>query len=166
MTGETIPLTQYEEFKMSKMMGHSPGWQKRAMFRLLSLTLAAAMAVFLAGCGSTKVYSVQKNVVYNGALYNVSNIKVMASSVEARLDNGTTLNLEKADKKKFNEYVGNYGALPVKMVIAMDGQELVYAAGAMDSYSNFDKTRKRFNSAQKSISKFMADKKKTQLKLK
>ena len=138
----------------------------RRLSSAFALIITIAFAVLLAGCGSTKVYTVQKSVVYKGALYNVSNVKVMALTIEARLDDGTVLDLSGADKKKFNDYVSKYGALPVRMAISMDGQDLVYSSGKIDKFSDFDKTRKKFNSAQTSIQKFMADKKKTQLKLK
>ena len=139
---------------------------QRGRLIMLLFVFAATLPVLLAGCGSTKVYTVQKNVTYNGALYNVSNVKVISSRVEARLKDGTVLDLKSADKKSFGAHVGQYGALPVRMVILMDDQELVYAANTFDSYSAFDKKRKSFANAQKSLSKFMADKKKTQLKLK
>jgi hypothetical protein len=132
----------------------------------LLLMLAVAVAAMLGGCGSTKVYTVQKSVVYKGALYNVSNVKVMSASIEARLQDGSVLDLANVDKKGFNQYVATHGAMPVRMVISMDGQELLYLAGTIDKFSNFDSGRKNFANAQKSIQKFMADKKKTQLKLK
>jgi len=138
----------------------------RPILSMLLLVFAATLPILLAGCGSTKVYTVQKSVTYNGALYNVSNVKVMSSTVEARLKDGTVLDLKNADKKSFTAHVGQYGALPVRMTILMDDQHLVYAANSFDSYSAFDKKRKSFVNAQKDISKFMADKKKTQLKLK
>ena len=139
---------------------------RRPILNLSGLVLALFLTVLLAACGSTKVYTVQKSVIYNGAMYNVSNVKVMSALVEARLEDGTVLNLAKADKRQFNEYVSKHDALPVRMAISMDGQELVYSSGKIDSFSVFDKKRKDFNKAQVSIQKFMADKKKTQLKLK
>lgn len=151
---------------MNKANSHSSTQPGRLFLSVLLFCFAATLPILLAGCGSTKVYTAQKSVTYNGALYNVSNVKVMSSTIEARLKDGTVLNLKSADKKSFTAHVGKHGALPVRMTISMDDQELVYAANTFDNYSAFDKKRKSFANAQKSISKFMADKKKTQLKLK
>lgn len=151
---------------MGKLKIYPAAKPYRLIFRTALIALVALLPLLLTGCGGTKVYSVQKSVMYNGNLYNVSNVKVISSSVKAKLSDGAELNLERADKKAFNQYVEKYGPLPVRMVIVMDDQELVYFASATGSFSDFDKRRKSFSKARESVGKFMADKKKTQLKLK
>jgi len=138
----------------------------RLIVSTILVVFVALLPLILSGCGSTRVYTTQKSVTYNGNLYNVSNVKVMSSSIAARLSDGIVLDMKNANKKTFNDYVAIYGPLPVWMVIALDDQELVYYASTTKSFSDFDKARSAFVKAQKSMGKFMADKKATQLKLK
>jgi len=148
-------------------MTHSAAGTRREIIARMALVVIASMLpLLLSGCGGTQVYNTQKSVIYNGNLYNVSNVKVVSSSVTANFDNGTVLDLENVNKKMFINYESIYGPLPVRMVIMLDGQELVYAAWTTKNFTDFDQTRKRFGKATQSIGKFMADRKKTQLKLK
>ena len=57
-------------------------------------------------------------------------------------------------------------SIVVKTVLTMDSQEMVYQNGRVSRYSNYSKMVKKFDGAVNDINRFMADKKKTQLKLK
>ena len=70
------------------------------------------------------------------------------------------------DKKAVEGALKENGELMVTMAVEMDDQEMVYMRTRVDRYSDYSKMKKRFDGAMKDISRFMADKKKTQLKLK
>ena len=128
--------------------------------------LLIACILALAGCGSTKVYTADKTIVYNGNLYNMSNVQRIGSRVEARLADGTTVNMTNMDKKAVEGLLKDNGEVMVSMVVEMDDREMLYQRSRVSRYSNYSKMKSRFDGAQKDIAKFMADKKKTQLKLK
>jgi hypothetical protein len=54
----------------------------------------------------------------------------------------------------------------VSAIIQMDGQEMLYQRAAVKKYSEYRKLADRLDDAIDDINDFMADKKKTQLKLK
>jgi hypothetical protein len=62
--------------------------------------------------------------------------------------------------------VDNNHSVSIRQSIMLDSDEMVYQAGTVSEWSDFDKMNKRFSSAQKDLTKFLGDKKKTQLKLK
>ena len=133
----------------------------------IMLLAMGALVLALAGCFSkTKVYNIQKTVVYNGAMYNVSNIKVFKPSTVAVISPTETIPLDNMDKKSFNSLLDEHNPVMVRQVITMDEQEMVYQSKNIDSWSDFKKMNDQFESAQKKISKFLANKKSTQLKLK
>jgi hypothetical protein len=125
----------------------------------------AAMLV-LSACGSTKVYTADKTITYNGSLYNMSNVQKISSSISGRLGNGNDVNMRTMDKKAIEALIRDEGSVMVTMAVQMDSEEMVYRRSSVDRYSDYSSMEKKFDSAMKSINKFMADKKKTQLKLK
>jgi hypothetical protein len=133
----------------------------RAGIFLLLISMLA-----LGGCGSTKVYGINKTVVYNGSTYNLSNVQTISSRIEGTLPNGDKVNLKSTDKKAFNSLLDEHQSVRVSSFIELDDKEFVYRNSDVKSYSDFSKIVSRQQSAMNSINKFMAHKKKTQLKLK
>lgn len=139
-----------------------------AALRYGRFALVAALAglmLALAACGSTKVYTADKTIVYNGAIFNVSNVQRISSRSEAELPNGQTVNLRGMDRNGIEALLDEHGSMVVTNVVEMDTQEMVYQRAKVEKYSQYSKMAKNFDSAQKNITKFVADKKKTQLKL-
>lgn len=128
--------------------------------------LLFAIMLSIGACGSTKVYTAQKTVVYNGSLYNMANVQKLSNSVIGTKANGDTVNMRSMDKKAVEALLKQESSIVVKTTITMDTQELVYQNARVSKYSDYSKMVSRFDGALKDISKFMADKKKTQLKLK
>lgn len=147
----------------------SPVMSKKftAIIRYLGLAGMLMLAVGLSGCGSTKVYTADKTVVYKDNVYNVSNVKIFSPSNEAVLADKSTVNLKGMEKKAFEKLLAdNSNSVFVRQSFMLDDDEMAYQAGTVAKWSDFDKMNKRFSSAQKDLTKFLADKKKTQLKLK
>ena len=71
----------------------------------------------------------------------------------------------RADKRAFNELLKTHGSLDVRSTIVLDDRDVLYEQRLVDSYRDFDKLQGDIGDAMKSIQKFMADPKKTQLKL-
>lgn len=128
--------------------------------------LLFAIMLSIGACGSTKVYTAQKTVIYNGSLYNMANVQKLSNSVIGTKANGDTVNMRAMDKKAVEALLKQESSIVVKTTITMDSQELVYQNARVSKYSDYSKMVSRFDGALKNISKFMADKKKTQLKLK
>jgi len=128
--------------------------------------LLFAIMLSIGACGSTKVYTAQKTVTYNGSLYNMANIQKLSPTVIGTKANGDTVNMRTLDKKGVEALLKAESSIVVKTSVAMDTQELVYQNARVSKYSDYSKMVKKFDSALNSINKFMADKKKTQLKLK
>ena len=130
-------------------------------------TLLLLTVIFtLSGCGSTKVYTADKTMVYKTDLYNLANVQRLGSKIEGTMPDGEKVNMLEMDKKAVNNLFDKHDSLVVKTAITMDDQELVYQNVRISKYSDFSKMVKNQESAMKKINKFMADKKKTQLKLK
>jgi hypothetical protein len=138
------------------------GFSSKTLFAVL---LCLFFAVGLTACGSTKVYTADKTLTHSGTLYNLSGVKAFTTEVWGNTDSGEKINLKNADKKRFNSVVDEHGPLSVETLIMLDERELVYERRTIKSSSDFQKMVKRLESAASKISKFMADKKKTQLKL-
>lgn len=121
----------------------------------------------LTGCmSSTKVYTTQKSVVYKGDLYNVSNVQKIGSRIEGRTPEGEVIDMKGMDKKDAGDLLDEHSSLIVSTVFEMDAQELVYQRSKVTSASQYSKMLKNFERAGNNITKFMANKKSTQLKLK
>lgn len=134
--------------------------------RHVAVSLLFACILVLGGCGGTKVYTADKTIVYNGNLYNLANVQRIGSRVEGRLADGTTVNMKSMDKKAVEGLLKENGETMVSTFVEMDDKEMLYQRSRVKRYSDYSKMVKRLEGAQKDIAKFMADKKKTQLKLK
>lgn len=139
----------------------------RRFGRTLILAILVISMALLAGCiSSSKVYNNDKNVVYNGAMYNLANVKQIKTSISGKLSDSNTVDLKDADRKQIEAYLKEYDTIYVRMVFQFDEQEMLYRASSVDSWSAYNKMKKSLESAGNQISKLMANKKKIQLKLK
>jgi hypothetical protein len=138
----------------------------QAKFRHILSALMLFGMLGLVSCGGTKVYTIDKTLVYGNNMYNLSSVQKFSSRIEATLPDGEIRNLAAMDRSEFNAMLDEYSTLAVKTVIEMDQQELIYQAQRVKSYSEFNKMRKNLDTAVNNIRKFMANKKSTQLKLK
>jgi hypothetical protein len=133
----------------------------------LGVLSMAILVMFLAGCiSSSKSYNAGKNIVYNGAMYNISNVKTVNSKVEGTLPNGDVRNMKGMDKKSVEALLSQSSPIMVTTALDLDGDDMVYERRSVTKYSEYSKMIKNFESAGKKITKFMGDKKATQLKLK
>jgi len=133
--------------------------------RFVAATMVLA-ALSLAGCGSTKVYNADKTVVYQESVYNVSNVKVFTRRSSGQLADQSMVNLANVDEAGFMELLARSPTIRVRQGFMLDEIEMLYQQGTVSSWKEFKKLNKRFNSASKDLNKFLADSKKTQLKLK
>jgi hypothetical protein len=133
--------------------------------RLAGILLVSAFALFLSGCGSTKVYTADKSIVYGGDIYNLGNVQRVGSRAEATLPDKSVVNVMGMDKSEINDLLDEHSSFLLTTMIDLDSQQMVYQSTAIDSYSDYSKSMKDFDKALNKITKFMADKKKTQLKL-
>jgi hypothetical protein len=133
----------------------------------LAVFMLAACILSLAGCGgTTKVYNTQKTIVYKGDLYNASNVQKISTRVEGQTPDGNVINMKGMDKKAAQAVLDDNPRLMVSSVIEMDQTEMVYQRSQITKSSEFTSMMKNLDRATSSISKFMANKKSTQLKLK
>ena len=129
------------------------------------VVLLVACVASLAGCSSTKVYNTQKTVTYRGDLYNVSNVQKIGTRVEGRTPGGDVINMKGMDKREAGRLLDEHSSLVVSTVFDMDAQEMVYQRSEITKSSEFSKMVSNFEKAGNKLSKFMANKKSTQLKL-
>jgi len=131
------------------------------------LILALITSLLVASCGSTKVYTADKTVVYRDAIYNVSNVSVFTRKAEVVISDDNMINLSNTDKSGFNDLLDQHdGEVFVRQTFLMDDEAMVYQALNVDSWSDYNRMNKKFEGAAEDLQKFLADKKKTQLKLK
>lgn len=141
--------------------------QSVTVFAKYLVVLVLAVAVLsMAGCGSTKVYTAQKSIVYRGEIYNLGNIQKVSSRVEGQLPNGDMVNMRGMDKKAVEGLLKESSPVMTSAIVELDNKDMVYRRGPVTKYSEYSSMMKSFDRAMNDISKFMADKKKTQLKLK
>ena len=138
----------------------------RTVARRAGAVLLAFCLAMTAACGSTKVYTADKTVVYRDSIYNLSNVQRLTARRVARVSDGRDVDLGNKDKNQLTAFFKDNPDALVTMSVEMDTQEMVYLRTRVDSYSEYARLDKRFENALKDLSKFMADKKKTQLKLK
>lgn len=139
----------------------------RQLGRGLVLAAFAVSVTMLAGCvASAKVYQNDKTVVYNGATYNLANVKQIQSKISGKLSDTNTVELLNADKKQVEAYLKEYGTIYVRMAFYFDDQEMLYRASSVSKWNEYSKMKSSFDNAGSQINKLMADKKKLQLKLK
>jgi hypothetical protein len=137
------------------------------MINTLGVLSMVILMIFLAGCiSSSKSYNAGKNIVYNGSMYNISNVKTVNSKVEGQLPNGDVKNMKGMDKKSVEALLSQSSPIMVTTALDLDGDDMVYERRSVTKYSEYSKMIKNFESAGKKITKFMGDKKATQLKLK
>lgn len=134
--------------------------------RLIGFCLLAILVAGLSGCGSTKVYTAQKSVVYNGNIYNLGNTQRVGSRIDGLQSDGETVNMRGMDRKGVEALLDANDSLMVSAVVEFDQTEMVYQRIRITKYSEYSKLVKRFDRALNDISKFMGNKKSTQLKLK
>jgi len=132
----------------------------------IAVLLLLAGIVALPGCGSTKVYTNDKTLVYRGDIYNLSNVQRLGSRVEGTLPNNDKINMARMEKKEINNLLDEHSSLVVTTFVEMDEKDMVYQNSKIKSYSDFSTMSKRLDKAMGNIQKFMANKKSTQLKLK
>jgi len=143
----------------------SPGAVAVNVKRIAALLLLAAI-VALPGCGSTKVYTNDKTLVYRGDLYNLSNVQRLGSRLEGTLPNGDKVNMKQMDKKEINKLLDEHSSFVVTSYVEMDDKDMVFQNSRVKSYSDVSKMTKNLDKGMGNIQKFMANKKSTQLKLK
>jgi len=127
--------------------------------------LLAFIMLLMAACGGTKVYNVDKTIIYRDALYNMSTVRQVSGREEAKLESGEVVQLRNKDKKELESFFKANPDTMVSMIVDLDDQEMVYLRMQVKNYSEYSRLRKRFDTALKDITKFMGDKKATQLKL-
>jgi len=143
---------------------------KRAVFPIGKWSAALLLSAVILGMGgcfhSTKVYTIDKTVVYRDQIFNVSNIKVFSADTQAVVSATETIPLKGMDKKQFNNLLQKHNPLMVRQSFQIDDKVMVYQAQNVTSWSAYEKMNKQFQSAGSRLTKFLADKKATQLKLK
>ena len=130
--------------------------------------VASILSMFLlAGCiSSSKVYNNDKNIVYNGTMYNMANVKQIKSTISGKTESGEEINLTNADRKAVQALLDKESSVFVSMAFEFDDQEMVYRASNVEKWNQYSKMKKSFEKAGKDIGNLMANKKKIQLKLK
>jgi len=130
--------------------------------RALPLVLVACL---MAGCGSTKVITAEKSLVYRGSLYSLSNVSAVTNKLEAMTSSGETIDVLRHDKRAFNALLKQYDTVTVRSTIMLDDREVLYEQTSVDSYRGFSKLQNDLEDAMEDIQALMADPKKTQLEL-
>lgn len=130
-----------------------------------TILLALSMASLIS-CGGTKVYNVDKTITYRDSLYNMSTVRQVSGREEATLENGDVVQIRNKEKKELEQFFKDNPDTMVTMIVDLDDQEMTYLRMKVKNYSEYSRLKKRFDSALKDITKFMGDKKATQLKLK
>ena len=112
------------------------------------------------------MYTADKTIVYNGNTYNMASVQRIGSRMDGYLPNNETVNMRSLDKKGVEALFKEHDEFMVSAIVEMDSNDMVYERRRIDRYSDYSKMTKRLEGAIKDINKFMADEKKTQLKLK
>lgn len=139
--------------------------QHSSVIRLL-VVLLAFCTLTIAGCGSTKVYTANKSMIYRDSLYNMSGVKHVSSRVEGTLADGEVRDMKGMDKKAVEALLKENSPMMVAMIVQMDESEMVYRRNSISKYSEYSSMSKSLDKAMSNIGKFMANSKSTQLKLK
>ena len=122
-------------------------------------------AILLTGCGSTKIYTPDKTVEYQGSIYNVSEVKQLSTRMEAVPSSGDAIDLKGYDSKRFDALVKEQGPMVVRTIISLDDRAVVYEQKQVQKGREFSKMQESLQDAYKDLSRFMGDGKKSQLKL-
>ena len=134
--------------------------------RPVATVLLAVLLSLMAACGSTKVYTADKTVIYRDSIYNLSNVQRITSQKLAVTPGGQEVNLANMDTRALKAFFKDNPGSTVSLYMEMDEQQLTYARTKVDSYNDYSRLSSRYDKALKDLTKFMGDKKKTQLKLK
>ena len=137
-----------------------------SLARRSGIFLLLVVMLSLSGCGSTKVYTANKTIVYDGDIYNMSTVQRIGSRVDGLLPGGDLINMRSLDKKEVEGLLKEHSSMIVTTIVEMDSQEMTYERRRITRYSDFSKMMKNFDKALDDVRKFMANKKSTQLKLK
>lgn len=133
------------------------------------VTVAAVIGLLgmlvLTGCGSTKVYNPDKTVEYQGSIYNVSEVKQLSTRMEGVPAAGDAIDLRGYDRKRFDALIKDAGPLTVRTIIALDDKDVIYEQKKIEKGRDFERMQESLQDAYKNLTRFMADGKKTQLKL-
>ena len=132
---------------------------------VLRLTLSALAAFFLVACGSTKVITADKSIVYRGDIYSLANVSAVSSKLEATTPGGEVIDVMRYDKRAFNDLLKSHDSVALRSMIVLDDRDVIYEQKTVDRYRDFEKLQKDIRKAMKNVQKFMADPKKTQLAL-
>jgi hypothetical protein len=116
-------------------------------------------------CGSTKVYNPDKTVEYQGSIYNVSEVKQLSTRMEGVPAAGDAIDLRGYDRKRFDALIKDAGPLTVRTIIALDDKDVIYEQKKIEKGRDFERMQDSLQDAYKNLTRFMADGKKTQLKL-
>lgn len=135
-------------------------------FRILLLSALIAGLTLLSACGGTKVYNNDKTIVYRGEIYNISTVKQIGSEATAKLADGSTVDISRADKKEIQSLLKQNDSMFVSMDFKLDDEHMPYRANTVKKYSDYSRMKSDFDSARNKIIKLMGDKKQMQLKLK
>ena len=135
------------------------------MRRTLSVVVMIALLV-LTACGSTKVYTAEKTMTYQGSLYTLTGVSKISSQVEAETSEGEILDLRPVNKAQFKALVDKHGPLGVTTTIDIGEEEIAIQTATVEKYSDLEKMVKNLDSRMAKIADFMKHKKDTQLNLK
>ncbi|KAA9134007.1 hypothetical protein F3N42_00185 [Marinihelvus fidelis] len=134
--------------------------------RFAAVLVAVLLAASLHGCGSTKVYSANKTVVYRDNIYNVSDVKLFSHTSEAVFPGDSNVDLDNIEKRAFESLLEDHNdEVFVRQSFTFDDQAVVYQAQNVDSWSDFERMNRRFDDALEDLREFLADEKETQLEL-
>ena len=139
--------------------------RKNRARNIAGLPLLIIGAVLATGCGSTKVYSPDKTMVYKSAIYNLSDVKTLSTRLETVPASGDPVDLRGYDSKRFDALVKETGPVVVRSLILLDDAEIVYQQNTLAKGREFTRMRDSLSDVQKELTQFMGDARKTQLKL-
>jgi len=134
-------------------------------FRRAALCLVLIAFALVTACGGTKVYDTSRTIVYNGDIYQVTDVKQISTKIEGVTPDKQTIDLKNRSKDEISDLIKEHDPLFVRMSFMLDEQPLVYQATEVGSYRDFNRMRSRFENAGEDIADLMASKKTEQLEL-
>ncbi len=126
---------------------------------------AVMIAAALSSCGSTKVISAEKSLVYRGTLYSLAGVSSVSSKIEATIPGGEVIDVRGFERDEINDLLEAHESVALRSAILLDGREILYEQRAVDSYRDFRKLQRDIEDAMEDIVDFMADADETQLSL-
>lgn len=112
------------------------------------------------------MYTANKSMVYRDNLYNMTDVQQISYRMEGTLADGEVKNMKDMNKKAVETLLKANAPVMVSMIVQLDDKAMAYQRQKVSKYSQYSKMSKSFDKAMSSITKFMADGKATQLKLK